>query len=46
MQEEETIEQALESLFRKGLISVEYDENLQALFKPTVAGIAVVEALE
>jgi hypothetical protein len=41
--EEETIEEALKSLLMKGLISVSYNENLEALFTPTPLGIAVAE---
>lgn len=46
MQDEETIEEALKSLLLKGLISVEYDESLQPLFRPTAEGIALVQALK
>jgi DNA-binding PadR family transcriptional regulator len=41
--EEETIEEALKSLLMKGLISVSYNENLEAMFTPTPLGIAVAE---
>lgn len=46
MQEEETIEQALQALYLKGLISISYNEKLEAEFTPTPLGIAAVKALK
>ena len=42
--DEEELDETLKSLLMKGLISVSYNESLEALFTPTPLGIAVVEA--
>jgi hypothetical protein len=42
--DEEELNETLKSLLLKGLITVSYDENLEALFTPTPLGIAVAEA--
>jgi hypothetical protein len=41
---EEELDETLKSLLMKGLISVSYNENLEAMFTPTPLGIAVAEA--
>jgi hypothetical protein len=41
---EEELDETLKSLLMKGLISVSYNENLEAIFTPTPLGIAVAEA--
>lgn len=41
---EEELDEALKSLLMKGLISLSYNENLEAMFTPTPLGIAVAEA--
>jgi len=41
---EEEFDESLKSLLLKGLISVSYNENLEACISPTPLGIAVVEA--
>jgi len=42
--DEEELDETLKSLLMKGLISVSYNENLEAMFTPTPLGIAVAEA--
>jgi hypothetical protein len=41
---EEELNETLKSLLLKGLITVSYDENLEARFAPTPLGIIVAEA--
>lgn len=41
---EEELDETLKSLLLKGLISVSYNENLEAIFTPTPLGISVAEA--
>jgi hypothetical protein len=41
---EEELDETLKSLLLKGLISVSYNEHLEAIFTPTPLGIVVAEA--
>jgi hypothetical protein len=41
---EEELNETLKSLLMKGLISISYNKNLEAIFTPTPLGIAVAEA--
>jgi hypothetical protein len=43
---EEELDETLKSLLLKGLISISYNDNLEAMITPTPKGIAVVEALK
>jgi hypothetical protein len=42
--DEEELDETLKSLLMKGLISVSYNENLEAIFTATPKGIAVAKA--
>jgi DNA-binding PadR family transcriptional regulator len=42
--DEEELDETLKSLLMKGLISVSYNENLEAIFAVTPKGIAVAKA--
>ena len=42
--DEEELNETLKSLLLKGLITVSYDENLEARFAPTPLGLIVAEA--
>jgi hypothetical protein len=41
---EEELDETLKSLLMKGLISVSYNENLEAIFTATPLGVLVAEA--
>jgi DNA-binding HxlR family transcriptional regulator len=42
----EELDESLISLFNKGLINVEYDENLEPRFSVTPLGKSVVDAVD